>query len=165
MANVGALIPTPTGLGTVVQVLPGHVDPTLSQVVTLPIGGDGTDVLPPDYFGTPLPGQAQSVASFVQTLILPSDSGSSDSFDSGAGTTMAAPPMSQAPATTTSGTSWSTSDNSTAGTGESDSRNSVGTRNSAAPQSSPAVVQAVGAYQATQQRAASDNAQRSVMIG
>ncbi len=143
MANVGALIPTPNGLGTVVQVLPGHVDPSLSQVVTLPIGGIGSDSLPPDYFGTLLPGQAQSAAAFVQTLILPSDGGSTDT----AAASQATPaPQEASPA----GASGSTLSNG---------------NDSLSSQAVPVFAQATGAYQATQQRNGGETAQRPPMIG
>lgn len=163
MANVGALIPTPNGLGTVVQVLPGHIDPALSQVVTLPIGGDGSDVFPPE-FGTPLPGQARSAASFVQTLILPSDGGSTDT----SGATPAAPAPQAAPTAGTSSSTWSTTDSSTASS-QSTNQNNGGNGNSAidtpASPPSPAFAQAASAYQLVQQRGGGETTQHPPVIG
>ncbi|MTJ84101.1 MAG: hypothetical protein F8N37_24200 [Telmatospirillum sp.] len=73
MANVGTLIHTPQGLGTIVRVQPGHIDPALSKVVAEPLDQGVRDVLSYGGHGAPLPGQAASAANFIQTLILPSD--------------------------------------------------------------------------------------------
>lgn len=73
MADLNVLIETSRGLGTVVEVRPGRLEPSLSQVIAEAVGGEAPAPLPLSRRGTPMPGQAQSAASFIQTLILPSE--------------------------------------------------------------------------------------------
>ncbi|PKU25796.1 hypothetical protein [Telmatospirillum siberiense] len=176
MANVGTLIPTPGGLRTVVQVLPGQTVPPTSQVVTLPIS-DANDSFPPiDYFGTPLPGQAQSAASFVQTLVMPGDGGTADSSN----TDTSADPASTGVSTTASPATVITSpaaSSSADTTGNSDAASTVGGTTSATPpdqnanaSSSPTARQdisthAATAYQTTQQRGAGQDDHHTLLIG
>lgn len=77
MASLDALIETPRGLGTVVEIRPGSLVPSLSQVVAEPLGG-GARVFSFERSRSPMPGQAQSTASFIQTLILPSEGETGD---------------------------------------------------------------------------------------
>lgn len=173
MTNVGMIIPTPSGLRTVVQVLPGHVNPSLTQAVTLPVGDAGDSFPPPEYFGTPLPGQAQSAATFVQTLIMPSDGGSSDS-SSATSTSSDSATASAATAASNSSTSSTTVSSSNDSLAASQSTDQSSTANASASSSaqstannasSSAYAQAVGAYQTAQQRGDGASAQHPRLIG
>lgn len=180
MTNVGSLIPTPSGLRTVVQVLPEQTVPPSSQVVTLPIS-DANDSFPPiDYFGTPLPGQAQSAASFVQTLVMPGDGGTADSANTETGSTAGADSSSSGidttadPATVITAPTTSFSADTS---GNSDTASTVGETTSTAPTGqtvSPppnpaakpdAYAHAASAYQTTQQRGSGQEDHHRQLIG
>ena len=170
MTNVGALISTQGGLRTVVQVLPGHVDPMVANVVTEPLGGNADASQPPEFLGTPLPGQAQSSATFVQTMVFPADSASSDSASASSDQSAASQSQATAPqATNTTGTDWpDATPSSSSDQGNSSavnaSTNGSPASNNAAPQASQAFSQAATAYQAAQQRSGG-NTQHSVIVG
>lgn len=163
MVNVGMLIPTPSGLRTVVQVLPGHVDPTTTQAVTLPVGDGGSSFPPLDYFGTPLPGQAASAASFVQTLILPSDVGTSDGSSSDSTGDSGGQTATLAAASTPAGSDTASVDTTLSGEDDGSGSGTAATTGSSpsadhqsasqTPSARPdAYTHAAGSYQAAQQR-------------
>jgi hypothetical protein len=170
MTNVGALISTQSGLRTVVQVLPGHVDPALSSVITEPLGGNSLNPLTAEFFGTPLPGQAQSAASFVQTMIFPSDDTSSDAASASQAQTSSASTSSAPSAASTSQetsapsagqTNSTTTDAS--GTNAASANQTVSTT-AQATQQSQAYTQAASAYQMAQQRGG-EGSQRAQLVG
>ncbi len=159
MANVGALIRTPQGLVTVVKVVPGHVDPALSQVVTEPLNSGGGSSAPAKFHGSPLPGQSHSAANFVQTLILPTEGPSSTA---GANSATAS--------ATTAGTTDMTAQIGVENTAPTTTTVSEPSQTAAEQNSAqaalpvPSFTQAATAYRATQQRA-SESTLRTLLKG
>jgi hypothetical protein len=108
MTDVGVTITSTQGLGSVVQVIPAQGDSGLSQAVVQPFVQSGEmDALPPEYFGLPLPGQATTVAAYVQTVIetsmpsspMPSPLPDTAPASSAADTTFSAPTSGNEPPT------------------------------------------------------------------
>jgi hypothetical protein len=169
MTNVGTLIATESGLRTVVQVLPGHVDPALSSVITEPLEGDGGGWSPSEFFGTPLPGQAQSAANFVQTMIFPSDDSTDDSSSAAQTSSPQASSQASGSSASVSEADWPDSSSSASSNQSADQSGAGNSSTNAQPASnsalqSQAFVQAASAYQTTQQRG-SDDAHRPAAVG